>query len=223
MSDNKPHSEGKCMMQEKRHGQVSLEFMLVFGIMLILLLYSVNNVTFREGSTSTEALRIQISLEEKNLANAISCTIDQVYTQGPGAKSTTYVKLTYLRNGDILEKGLNTNNPEIFITYGNYSNKGNGTYVGVIGSGITPILTGGDKNVFWSRSMYQAILYNDSLVWSPSGSITVGSSTFNGLKINPTSLPATLKIVVEWNPDNSNSWTFNSTKGELRININPGG
>ncbi|NJE85583.1 class III signal peptide-containing protein [Thermococcus sp. CX2] len=211
------------MMQKARRGQISLEFMLIFGIMLILLLYSVNNITFREGSTSIETLRIQVSLEEKNLANAISNTISQVYAQGPGAKSTTYVKLTYLRDAGMLEKALNLESPKIFITYGNYSSDGNGTYVTVTGTGFTPVLTGGNKNVFWSRSMYQAVPYGNSSVWSPSGSITVGTITLYGLEIDPTNLPPTLKIVVEWNPEQPESWTFDSAKGELRININPGG
>ncbi|NJE42863.1 class III signal peptide-containing protein [Thermococcus sp. GR6] len=210
------------MMKKAKRGQVSLEFMLIFGIMLILLLYSVNNVTFREGSTSTETLRIQVSLEEKNLANAISNTISQVYAQGPGAKSTTYVKLTYLKDPGMLEKGLNVENPKIFITYGNYSNDGNGTYVTVTGTGFNLVLSGGDKNIFWSRAMYQAVLYDNSSIWSPIGNITIGADTIYGLEIDPRDLPATLKIVVEWNPDNPNSWTFDSTKGELRINIKAG-
>jgi len=210
-------------MQIKKRGQVSLEFMLVFGMMLILLLYSVNNITFREGSTSTETLRIQISLEEKNLANAISNTVSQVYAQGPGAKSTTYVRLTYLRDPEMLRKGLNLNNASVFITYGNYSTEGNGTYITVTGTNVTAVLSGGNKNVFWSRAMYQAILYTNSSVWSPSGSVTFGSSTVYGLNLDPATLPATLEIVVEWNPDNPNSWMFNSTTGELHININPGG
>ncbi|WP_258083211.1 class III signal peptide-containing protein [Thermococcus thermotolerans] len=207
----------------KKRGQVSLEFMLIFGMMLILLLYSVNNITFREGSTSTETLRIQISLEEKNLANAISNTISQVYAQGPGAKSTTYVRITYLRDPDMLLKGLGVNSPKVFITYGNYSTEGNGTYVTVVGTNVDAVLSGGDKNVFWSRAMYQAVLYTSPSVWSPSGSTTFNATTVYGLEIDPTDLPGTLEIVVEWNPDNPNSWTFDSVAGELHININPGG
>ena len=210
-------------MRTRKRGQVSLEFMLIFGMMLILLLYSVNNITFREGSTSTETLRIQISLEEKNLANAISNSISQVYAQGPGAKSTTYVRLTYLRDPEMLRKGLGVENATLFITYGNYSSDGNGTYVTVTGTNVTAVLSGGDKNVFWSRSMYQKILYTNSSIWSPSGSFAFGSTTVYGLEVDPDSLPATLTVVVEWNPDNPDSWLFNSTTGELRININPGG
>ena len=57
--------------------QISLEFLFIFGLLTILLLYSVRNVSFSEGSPSVENLRIQIALEEKGLANAISNTISQ--------------------------------------------------------------------------------------------------------------------------------------------------
>lgn len=211
------------MIKKAGRGQVSLEFMLVFGVMLILLIYSVNNVTFKEGSASTENLRIQISLEEKNLANAISNTISQVYAQGPGSKATAYVELTYLRDPEMLSKGLGVKDPTVFITYGNYGNEGNGTYVTVVGTSGTPVLSGGDKNVFWSRGMYQAILYTNSSVWSPGDGLTVDSTTLYGLRIKPASLPSTLKIIVEWNPDKPVSWAFDPTAGELRINIKPGG
>lgn len=208
-----------------KKGQVSLEFLLVFGVMLVLLLYSVRNVTFNESSPSTETLRIQVSLEEKNLANAISTTISQVYSQGPGAKATSYVKLTYLRDSQMITKALKVVDPKIFITYGNYTDEGNGTYVTVTGTGAVPVLEGGNKNVFWSRAMYQAVLYSNQSVWSPRGSITLGSTTAYGIEVSPEELPPTLKIVVEWNPGSPEreSWNFDPDKGELRININPGG
>lgn len=206
-----------------RKGQVSLEFLLVFGVMLLLLLYSVGNVTFKESSPSTEMLRVQIVLEEKNLANAVSTTISQVYSQGPGAKATSYVRLTYLRDSQMLTEALGVVNPRIFITYGNYSDEGNGTYVTVTGIGAVPVLEGGDKNVFWSRAMYQAKLYENQSLWSPRGSITIGLTTVYGIEISPEDIPSTLKIVVEWDPDSPESWNFDSTKGELRINIKPGG
>lgn len=209
----------------RKKGQVSLEFMFVFALMLVLLVYSVRNTTFDQGTVSVDNLRVQIALEEKNLANAISNTINQVYSQGPGSKATTYVKLSYLRYPAYLEKAWGVQSPRIFITYGQLSggSSDNGTYVTVSGTGFNPILSGGDKNVLWSRSMYQAILYNNQSVWSPAGSISIDSSTVYGLEIDPANLPVTLKIVVEWNPDNPDSWTFDSKKGELRININPGG
>jgi uncharacterized protein (UPF0333 family) len=213
------------MVIKKKRGQISLEFMLVFGIMMVLLLYSVKNITFSPGSASTDELRIQISLEEKNLANVISNTITQVYSQGPGAKATAYVRLTHLRDPELLNKGLQLQNPFIFITYGDYSDKGNGTYVAVIGDNFVPVFEGGNKNAFWSRSNYPAVLYRNSstYLWSSVGSITLNGKRAYGLKISPEDLPSSLKIVVEWNPDRDNRWLFNQTAGELRININPGG
>ncbi|ASJ03310.1 hypothetical protein A3L09_08595 [Thermococcus profundus] len=207
-----------------KRGQVSLEFMFVFALMLVLLVYSVKNTTFDQGTVSADTLRVQIALEEKNLANAISNTINQVYSQGPGSKATTYIRLSYLRDPAYLEKVWNVKNPKVFITYGQLPGgpSGNGTYITVTGTGFNLVLSGGDKNVLWSRSMYQAILYGNQSVWSPRGSVSLGSSTVYGLEIDPTNLPVTLKIVVEWNPDSPDSWTFNSAKGELRINISPG-
>jgi uncharacterized protein (UPF0333 family) len=206
-----------------RRGQVSLEFLFVFAIMLILLVYSVQNTTFSRGSSSVETLKIQVALESKNVANVISTTISQVYSQGPGAKATSYIHLNYLRDPGMLEKATEVKNPEIFITYGNYGGKGNGTYISVVGTGYQIYLTGPNKNTFWSRSLYQKILYDKPNAWSPSSSITVNSTTVYGLKIDPLELPAVLKVVVEWNPDRPDLWVFNSTSGELRININPGG
>ncbi len=207
-----------------RKGQVSLEFMFVFAIIAVLLVYSVNNTTFKQGSASVDTLKVEIALEEKNLANAISNTIDQVYSQGPGSKATSYVHLVYLRNGDYLKKAWRVSDPKIFITYGPYDSIGNGTYITVLnGTGSTNIFLQGDnKNTFWSRSMYQAVLL-DKLVWSPEGSVNVDSTTIYGLEVGPNDLPSSLRIVVEWNPDNPNNWTYDSSKGELRININPGG
>ncbi len=197
--------------------------MMVFAIMLILLLYSVQNVTFKEGSASAESMALQINLEEKNLANAISNAISQVYAQGPGAKTTTYVKLTYLRDSKMISRALGIADPVVFITYGNYSDVGNGTYVTIIGTGFTASLTGKNKNVFWSQSMYSSILYTNSSVWSNSTSVTFGSTTVNGLQISPAQLPPNLQVVVTWDPAKPDEWTFNSTKGALYININLGG
>ncbi|NJE05780.1 class III signal peptide-containing protein [Thermococcus sp. M36] len=200
-----------------RRGQISLEFMLVFGILLILMVYSVNNITFQSGSPSTENLRIQVSLEEKALANAISGTVSQVYAQGAGAKATSYVKLTFLRNPQYLSSGLGITGPQIFISYAN------GTYVTVTGNGYVPIMKGGNKTVFWSRALYSKTLYNDSQVWSPSGSITVNTTTMYGIVIDPTTIPAVLKVVVMWDPASTDSWVYDPNLGELKITINPGG
>ena len=212
-------------MKLLRRGQVTLEFLFIFSLLTILLLYSINATTFRQGSPSVENLRMQVAVEEKGLASAISNTISQVYAQGPGSKATSYVSLVYLRNEDYLKKAWGVSDPKIFITYGPYASDGNGTYVVVVnGSGTTNIFLQGDnKNTFWSRSMYPAVLLYDKLVWSPRESIKVGSTTVYGLKIGPEDLPSSLRIVVEWNPDNPDSWTYDSAKGELRININVGG
>jgi len=208
----------------RRRGQISLEFMLVFSIMLIMLLYSVKNVGFDSSSPSSSTLAIQIALEEKSVANAISNTISQVYAQGPGSKATTYVTLTYLRNPSYLKKGLGIADPQIFITYGPFNGLGNGTYMGIISERTAAVYTHGtDKNVVWSSGMYQKVLYSNSSVWSPKKAVTMESLTVYGLVISPTHLNSTLKIVVEWNPDKGDSWNYNATVGELRININPGG
>jgi len=234
------------MLERVKRGQVSLEFMMVFAIMLILLLYSVQNVTFSKGTPSTENLRIQVSLEEKNLANAISTTISQVYAQGPGAKSTAYVKLTFLRDPKMLSKALDVDDPVIVVTYGyNPDNlidpqkKGNGTYVTVLprtGEYNTSFY-GGDKKVFWSASLYQKTLCNVSetvngvSTWYPLDRRSIvgtnpcrpGFSEIYGLRMDPTELPPVLEIVVTWDPTKIDSWEFNSTEGVLYININPGG
>ena len=212
----------------RRRGQISLEFMLVFSIMLIMLLYSVKNVGFDSSSPSSSTLAIQIALEEKSLANAISNTISQVYAQGPGSKATTYIKVVYLRNPSYLEKGLNVVTPRIFITYGSYPSGGNGTYVAVVnGTGTARLIRLGEgKNAFWSRAMYQADLFKNSSVWvSPRVTLKWADDgvTVYGLGLDPATLPSELKIVVEWNPDREDSWFYNGTAGELRININPGG
>ncbi len=224
---------GSERMRRSKRGQVTLEFLFIFGLLTVLLLYSINATTFRQGSPSVENLRMQVAVEEKGLANAISNTINQVYAQGPGSKATAYVRLVYLRNGDYLEKAWGVSNPKIFVTYGPYSSEGNGTYITVLnGTGVTNIFSQGDnKNTFWSRSMYQAVLFNNSNAWSTtetslgtSAQLKIGGSTTTlyGL-ILPTNLPPTLKVVVEWNPDQPDRWSFNGTSGEIRININPGG
>ncbi len=211
-----------------KKGQVSIEFLFIFAILLILLAYSVQNTTFQPGSQSVEAIKVQIAIEEKELANTISGAISQAYSQGPGSKTTVYVKLVYLRKPYYLEKVWSVTDPAIFITYGQHFADGNGTYVVVLnGTGTTKvILTGGDKNAFWTGALYQRNLLGNSTVWggsSASVDFGTGATTVYGLKLDPTTIPPVLRVVVEWNPDLPNSWAFNSTAGELRININPGG
>ncbi|WP_367883438.1 class III signal peptide-containing protein [Thermococcus peptonophilus] len=163
----------------RRGGQISLEFIIIFGLFTILLLYSIRNTSFSEGTPSVETLKIQTALEEKNLANTISNTISQVYAQGgPGSKATSYVKLVYLRNPpSYLERAWNVENPKIFITYGHLQGgpSDNGTYVMVInGTETTNVaLSGDNKNIFWSRSLYAVNLLGNSAVWNS----TFGNST----------------------------------------------
>lgn len=198
--------------------QISLEFALIFGIMLILLAYSINNITFTQNSQAAGALRVQISLEAKNLANSISNTISQVYAQGPGSKATTYVTLRYLNDANYLEKAFNlSGSPQLFITYLN------GAYVGIVDSANSILETSGvSKNAFWAQSLYKADLtLNGTFV--PSGSVICNGTTLNGVLINNLDqMPSNIVIVVEWIPGNGNTWTFNLTNGELRINIDPG-
>ncbi len=218
-------------MRSSKRGQVTLEFLFIFGLLTILLLYSVKTTTFSQGSPSVEDLRMQVAIEEKGLADTISNTISQVYAQGPGSKATSYVHLVYLRNVEYLKKAWPVQTPKVFITYGHLPGASavNGTYVLVInGTGTTAaVVSGGDKNVFLSPSMFQKNFVLNISVWNPHADVTldiVGSpSTYHGLAIDPATLPASLRIVVEWNPDIPNGWTYNSTAGELRININPGG
>lgn len=201
-------------------GQISLEFMFIFAIMVIMLAYSIDNISFSNNSASQQTLIVQISLEERNFANVISNTISQVYAQGPGAKATGYVSLVYLKDSKMLKKAFGMNNPYIFITYDG------GVNITVINS-TTPSLNfeGPNKNIFWAPSLYPGVLYNDSAVWNATfrSSITVNGTTVYGLRFMPENLSSTVKVVVEWNPSISELWSFDSSTGELRININPGG
>ena len=210
------------VMGKPLRGQISLEFMLVFGLMMFLLIYSINNATFSGNSASVQILRTQIGVEEKTLANAISNAISQVYAQGPGSKATVYVSLVYLRNSEMLRKGLGVETPMVFITFGNYSTLGNGTYVAVAANGSEVVLTGGDKTAFWSRSLYSKNLYSRDSIWNPLATVKFGSMVVYGIGISPDSIPPSLRIVAEWNPDLPNGWSFDPVAGEIRININPG-
>lgn len=201
-----------------RKGQVSLEFMFVFAIFLLLLVYSVNNVTFTQNSASVDTLRVQVSIEAKHVANSISNTISQVYAQGPGSKATTYLHIRYLNDQNNLRKVYGANSAMVvFLSYLD------GTYVDIVNPS-NAILNFNEtnvtkRNVFWSESLYKKDLTTDSTVFPDS--ITVNGTTIYGLSLPPDSLPSMITVVVEWNPDAPESWTFQN--GELRININPGG
>lgn len=205
-----------------KKGQISLEFMFIFSIILMMLAYSLSNVTFTQESQAVELLRVDASLEARSFANSISNTISQVYAQGSGSKATTYVTLRYLRNSDSLKKAFNmTGTPQIFISY-----QSNYTYVAIIDSATRELYFADSgtikKNVFRALSLYAKTL-NDPTAYDPSGSVTSGSNTYYGIVLNAAQLPNKVKIVVEWNPDRNEMWTFNITSSELRININPGG
>lgn len=196
--------------------------MFIFSIILMMLAYSLSNVTFTQESQAIELLRVDASLEARGIANSISNTISQVYAQGPGSKATTHVTLRYLRNGNSLKRAFNmTGTPQIFISY-----QSNCTYVAIIDSATRELYFSDSgtikKNVFRALSLYAKTL-NDPAAYDPGGSVTSEGSVYYGIVLNATQLPSKVKIVVEWNPDRNERWTFNITSSELRININPGG
>lgn len=198
----------------RKRGQISLEFMFVFAIFLTLLVYSVNNVTFTQNSQSVETLRVQVSMEAKGFANAISNTVSQVYAQGPGSKATAYFTFRYLKDESFLKKAYNMNGtPQILIGYEN------GTYIAILDSSDETIYENETdttkRNIFWSQALYSKKVTS----YSPSAS---GTSR-PGILVNASVLPTTLKIVVEWNPDNAETWSLDTSTGELHINIKPGG
>ncbi|WP_297548942.1 class III signal peptide-containing protein [Thermococcus sp.] len=199
----------------KRRGQISLEFMLVFAIMLIMLLYSVRNVTFSSDSPSNGALAVQIALEEKSTANTIAGLIDQVYAQGPGSKATAYVKFALLRNEGYLKRAFNLSNPVVSIMFLGSShplfppNATNSVVaVAVFNNGSAPLLVGSNRTGVWVPTYFP---YNSTV--DPGFNVTIA----------PTLLPSSLKVVVEWNPDLPVGITYNSTSQEVYINIHPGG
>ncbi len=212
-----------------RRAQISLEFMLIIAIGMILIIYSVREVTFSNGTSARTTLQMNVYLEEKRLASSISNTISQVYSQGPGSKATAYVHLTYINSLKTLKAGLGIPNPVVFITYGSYVGRGNGTFVTVASATqSTPLfLNGTNKSVFWSLSLYPESLYGNSSLWSPSGSLsfeysnTTTSFTVYGVEVNATEIPSTLRIVITWNPQEGDTWTY--VNGTLFINIKVGG
>ncbi|AEC52829.1 hypothetical protein PNA2_1915 [Pyrococcus sp. NA2] len=197
-----------------RKGQVSVEFLFIITIFMIMLLYSINNVTFNRGP-SVDLLATQINIEEKALANAISNTISQVYAQGPGAKATTYISLTYLRDETYIKRAFKFENPIIIIFYRN------GTYVALIDEDNATLKTrGSNKNTFWSYSLYARDLLTNYTVFRNNNllvNLDGVSMQIACLRLRPSEIPKRLKIVVEWNPDLEDSWIYSS--GELKIVI----
>ncbi|QDA30677.1 class III signal peptide-containing protein [Thermococcus indicus] len=208
------------MRNKKVRGQVTLEFLFIFGLLTILLLYSVRNTSFSEGSPSVENLRIQVALEEKSLANAIANTISQVYAQGLGSKATTYVKVTYLNKESYLSRAYGYEQPIVKIFMINASDRNNpsgisaGILVSVTENREGPAVSGDDKNAFFTPMLYN---YTGNAIkvkfFSEEDTRTPKISD----------IPSDLRIVVEWNPDEPADMEYNETSGTLWININPGG
>lgn len=205
------------MVREMKKGQISLEFLFIFILFLVLLTFSIRNITF-SSENSADMLRIQVSEEAKLFANTVSNAISQVYAQGPGAKTTEYFTFRYLNDNYFLTKAFDMDGtPQILIGYKN------GTYVAILDNANQTINVNETetkkKNYFWSRSLYARDLSNNTSIYYPNNTI----ANHAGIFVNATDLPFTLKIVVEWNPDRNESWIFNSTAQELRINLNVGG
>ncbi|WP_457741969.1 class III signal peptide-containing protein [Thermococcus sp.] len=209
------------MPARKKRGQISLEFMLVFGIMLLMLVYSINNASFKGGSSSAQTLQLQVLLEEKGIANVIAGAIDQVYSQGPGSKVTVYAHFDLLRDEYYLKKAFGYSLPVVNITLlGNGSpllpagSTGGVILVGVNQINATPVVAGTNKTAVEVGTFYPYNGTSLSLAFYP-------AEVPNTPHISD--IPPTMKIIVQWNPDQAPSLTFNSTTGALYININPGG
>ncbi|KUK18108.1 MAG: Uncharacterized protein XD54_0615 [Thermococcus sibiricus] len=205
------------MVRRMKKGQISLEFIFIFVLFIILLTFSIRNITF-SSEHSSDMLRIQISEEAKLFANTVSNAISQVYAQGPGAKTTEYFTFKYLNDEYFLTRAFDMDGtPQILIGYKN------GTYVAILDNVNQTINVNETetkkKNYFWSQSLYARDLSDNSSIYYPNNTI----ANYAGMFVNATDLPSTLKIVVEWNPDRNESWIINSTAQELRINLNVGG
>ncbi|NJE54613.1 class III signal peptide-containing protein [Thermococcus sp. 21S9] len=198
----------------KRRGQISLEFMLVFSIMLIMLLYSVKNVGFDSNSPSSGTLAIQMALEEKSVANVIAGAIDQVYAQGPGSKVTVYAHFNLLRNSKYITSAFNVTSPQVQLLFLGTNDplfpagaENSVVAVAVANSTVGPVLTGSNRTGVWVQTYF---LYNAT---SPTGFVVA---------LNPADVPGTMKVVVEWNPAKPVLMVYNSTSETLYINIKPG-
>ena len=206
------------MVRRMKKGQISLEFIFIFVLFMILLTFSIRNITF-SSEHSSDMLRIQVSEEAKLFANTVSNAISQVYAQGPGAKTTEYFTFRYLNDNYFLTRAFDMDGtPQILIGYKN------GTYVAILDNANQTINVNETetkkKNYFWSQSLYARDLSDNSSIYYPNNVVI---DSYAGIVVNAADLPSTLTIVVEWNPDRNESWIFNSTAQELRINLNVGG
>jgi uncharacterized protein (UPF0333 family) len=194
----------------RRRGQISLEFLFVFAILMIMLLYSAKYVTFNS-STSAQTLAVQTVIEEKSVANVIGSAIDQVYAQGPGAKVTVYARFSLLRNTEYLKRAFNLTNPVVYLMLiGENSTlfppgaMNSVIAVGVADNGTVPVLNGADRTGVWVQTFLK---YNSTTT----PQIVV--------PLNPSNIPPVIKVVVQWDPAEPVSMVYNSTTSTLEINI----
>ena len=194
----------------RRRGQISLEFLFVFTILMIMLLYSAKYVTFKS-STSSQALAIQTVIEEKSVANVIGGAIDQVYAQGPGSKVTVYARFSLLRNSEYLKNAFNLTSPVVYVMLiGENSNLfppkaiNSIVAVGVANNGSTPVIDGPNKTGTWVQTFFR---YNSTTM----PEIVV--------PLSPSTLPPVVKVIVQWDPNKPVTMVYNSTSSTLEINI----
>ncbi|AIU69572.1 hypothetical protein TEU_04020 [Thermococcus eurythermalis] len=199
----------------RRRGQISLEFMLVFSIMLIMLLYSIKNVGFDESSPSSETLAVQIALEEKSVANVIAGAVDQVYAQGPGSKVTVYAHFNLLRNSKYLKKAFGLTSPQVQLMFLGTEDslfpveaENSVIAVAVAESGSDPVISGSTRTGVWVQTYF---LYNST------------SKPRFLVSLSPNDVPSMMKVVVEWNPSEPVSMAYDRASRTLKINIRPGG
>ena len=194
----------------RRRGQISLEFLFVFTILMIMLLYSAKYVTFRS-SASSQTLAVQTVIEEKSIANVIGGAIDQVYAQGPGSKVTVYAHFSLLRNSEYLKNAFNLTSPVVYIMLiGEKSSlfpseaMNSVVAVGVANNGSIPVLGGADRTGVWVQTFLK---YNSTTT----PEIIV--------PLNPANIPPVVKVVVQWDPNEPVTMVYNSTSSTLEINI----
>jgi len=198
----------------RRRGQISLEFLFVFAILMVMLLYSARYVSF-SSSTSAQTLALQTVIEEKSVANVIGGAIDQVYAQGPGSKVTVYARFSLLRNPSYLKNAFNLTNPVVYIMLiGENSSlfppdaSNSVVAVGVANNGSNPVIEGADRTGVWVQTFLK---YNSTT----RPQIVV--------PLNPSNIPPVIKVVVQWDPTKPLSMTYNSTSSTLEINLRVNG
>jgi len=198
----------------KRRGQISLEFMLVFAILMVMLLYSVRYVTF-SSDTSSQALALQVAVEEKSVANVIGGAIDQVYAQGPGSRVTVYARFSLLRSGKHLRNAFGIGDPIVYIMLiGNESSMfpdgavNSVVAVGVAERGSYPVIEGDSRTGVWVPTFLR---YNST------------TRPELAVPLDPENIPPVIRVVVQWDPEEPVGIEYNETSSTLTINIRVGG